>query len=341
MMGKFSMDALASCAFGVNSGSFTNKNSESEFVMHAKKIFEFGDPWGMVQIVVAKFTPKVVKQFFSKLGWKKFATVTNLESQAFFQNVVEASIKQRKASKTRRNDLVDLMIDATEGKLDVTEDDHYANDQYEQDSKLVGHIRNTKCINYDHIVSAAGALLFAGYDTTATTMSYILYELVVNQDCQETLFEEVENAKMKGLSYDTIQALPYLDAVIHETLRRHPVVAELDRPCTKEYKIPNTSLVLKKGDLIGINNIGICLDPDIFPNPEEWNPENFTKENCANRNPYSFLAFSLGPRNCIAMRFAMFEMKVCILHLVSEFKFLPTPKTNKNVEVDPKHILGL
>ena len=89
-----------------------------------------------------------------------------------------------------------------------------------------------------------------------------------------------------------------------------------------------------------MNAIGIMSDPDIYPNPEEWNPENFSKENRAERNPYSFTAFSLGPRNCLAMRFAMFEMKVAISHIVSNFKLVPTNKTNRNVRIDPKSFLG-
>ena len=94
-------------------------------------------------------------------------------------------------------------------------------------------------------------LLLAGYDTTGTTMSYILYELALNQDCQETLFEEINTAKnSNNPEYDTLQSLPYLDMVIHETLRKHPVVATIERVCSKDYKLPNTNLVLKKGDFI-------------------------------------------------------------------------------------------
>ena len=340
-MGKFSMDALASCAFGVDSGTFTNPNSESEFVKHAKILFDFGAPWAMFQLIVSLFTPKLVKQFLSRIGLKNIGTVPGLKSHAFLQSVIEASIKQRRESKTRRNDLVDLMIDALEGTLDVTEDEAGVNDQYEKDSKLIGHVKKTKDLNLENVISTATVMLMAGYDTTATTMSYILYELALNQGCQETLFEEIENAKSGGgLSYDTIQSLPYLEAVIHETLRFHPVISALERPCTKEYKMPDTNLVIRKGDIVRVNNIGICFDPDVFPNPEEWNPDNFTKENRANRNPYSFMAFSLGPRNCLAMRFAMFEMKVCISHLVSKFKILSTAKTCKNVRVDPRNFLG-
>ena len=339
-MGKFSMDALASCAFGVDSGSFTDKNSE--FVKHAQKLFEFGDPIVITRSIMALFTPTKVKQFFAKLGFVSLFAWPNLQHSKFFIQVVEATIKQRIESKTKRNDLIDMMMDALEGRLDVTEENDHANDQYEQDAKLIGHSKKTKDLDYEHVISTAMILLIAGYDSTGTTMSYILYELAINQDYQDILFEEIENAKKGGskLSYETIQSLPYLDAVIHETLRRHPVIAALERPCTKDYKMPNTNLAIKKGDLIRVNNIGICFDPDIFPNPEEWNPDNFSKESRAGRNPYSFMAFSLGPRNCLAMRFALFEMKVCISDLVSKFRFVPCEKTCKNVQWDPKLILG-
>ena len=159
--------------------------------------------------------------------------------------------------------------------------------------------------------------------------------------CRGSCVIKCKNARKSDcLSYDTVQSLPYLDAVVHETMRRHSVISALERPCTKDYKLPNTDLVIKKGELIRMSNMGIFSDPDIFPNPQEWNPDNFSKENRASRSPYSFVAFSLGPRNCLAMRFALFEMKVAISYMVSKFRILPTAKTTKNVEVDPRHILG-
>ena len=318
LMGKFSMDAIASCAFGVDSGSFKNRTSETEFVRVAKMFFEsFLGPKSEIQKVIASCTPAWIKQYISKSGFKNFATWPNVKEFAFFQSVVESSIIHRIQSDVKRNDLVDLMIDATVQKT------------------------NKKNIDYDDVISTASVLLMAGYDTTGTTMSYILYELALNQDYQETLFEEIDSAKKTShLDYDTLQSLPYLDAVIYETLRRHPVVATIERVCSKDYKLPNTNLVLKKGDLIRLNNIGISSDPDVFPNPEQWNPENFSKENRSKRSPYSFMGFSLGPRNCLALRFAMFEMKVAVSYFVSKFRILPSDKTSRNVKVDPNSLLG-
>ena len=135
LMGKFSMDALASCAFGVDSGSFSHKHSDSEFVRQAKIVFDFGSLKFFISILVSIFTPKIVKQFFHALGFNRFATWSNLDANIFFQRVVEASIKQRKESKTRRNDLVDLMIDATEGTLDGTEDSETTDNEKEHPDK--------------------------------------------------------------------------------------------------------------------------------------------------------------------------------------------------------------
>ena len=116
LMGKFSLDALASCAFGVDSESFSN-GDDSVFQKQVKKIFDFGTVQ-IIQTIVAMITARPIKKLFHAFGFKNFATVANLDAFVFFQNVVEASIKQRKESKVRRNDLVDLMIDALEGKLD-------------------------------------------------------------------------------------------------------------------------------------------------------------------------------------------------------------------------------
>ena len=98
LMGKFSMAALASCAFGVDSGSFTNKEKPSEFVENARKIFEVGDFWSLISRTIAMVTPKCVKKLFSDFGFKNTPPIPSLNEQIFFQNVVEATIRQRKES---------------------------------------------------------------------------------------------------------------------------------------------------------------------------------------------------------------------------------------------------
>ena len=327
LAGKFSLDGLASCAFGVETGSFDEK--ESEFLRHGKNVFKFS---GIVILksILSGVIPTLIKKAATKLGCGDiFKYPFASEHSQFLMQVVEESFKLRKESKTKRNDLLDLMIEAVEGSLDDKEDDDiHGNDQFEKDAKIVGSIKKKK-LSYDDVIATAILLLAAGYDTTGSALSWILYDLAMNQNCQDTLYEEItESGKdMKHVSYETLQTLPYLDAVIHESLRLHPPIPGLERVCTKDYPIPNSNVVLRKGDLVGMATAGICLDPEVYPNPLEYIPDRFLKENSSKRNPYAFSIFSLGPRNCIGMRFSMYEMKCCISNLVAKFRLMPCDKT--------------
>ena len=340
--GKFSLDGLASCAFGVETGSFDGK--ESEFLYHGKNVFKF-DGMKFLKIVLGSMTPNFVKKVMTNLGIGNavrypFAN----EHSKFLMHVIEASFKQRKESKSKRNDLLDMMMEAIEGNLEDSEADNmHSTDQFEKDSKIMGTIKK-KDVSYDDVLATAILLLAAGYDTTGTSMSWIFYDLAMNQNIQENLYDEIIEAgpDANELSYETLQALPYLDAVIHESLRRHVPVAFLERLCTKDFQIPNSKIVIRKGDFVRLNNIGIMMDPEIYPNPLDYNPDRFMKEYASDRNPYSFLPFSLGPRNCIGMRFAMYEMKCCISNLVSKFRFVPCEKTVKyeDLEFDKSEVFG-
>ena len=334
LAGKFSLDGMASCAFGVETGSF--ESTESAFLFHSKNIFKF-KTWTFPKLITSNLIPTFIKKAAAALG------ITNAfnypfanEHSKFLMNVVESGFKQRKESHTKRNDILDMMIEAVEGNLEHAEEDNmHAADQFENDAKIVGHVKK-KNLSYDDVLATAIVLLAAGYDTTANALSWIMYDLAMNPSCQDTLYEEISEAgkDVNKLSYDTLQTLPYLDAVIHESLRRHPPLAILERVCTKDYLVPDSNVIIRTGDLVQACNIGICLDPDVYPNPLQYNPENFLKGNTSDRNPYSFLIFSLGPRNCIGMRFSMYEMKICMSNLVSNFRFLPCEKTTKYEDLE-------
>ena len=294
---------------------------------------------------LSTLSPNLIRKLAVSVGLEEpFTFPFANDHSKFLMHVIDQSFKLRKGSSSKRNDLLDLMIEAVEGHLENTEEhDLHASDQFEKDAKLIGHVKK-KNLSYDDVVSTAMLLLSAGYETTGTALSWILYDLAMNPNCQDTLYDEIRDAgnDASKLSYETLQTLPYLDAVIHESLRRHTPISWLERVCTKDYKVPASNIIIRKGDIVRASNAGVCLDPNIFPNPLDYNPENFLKEYSSNRNPYSFLNFSLGPRNCIGMRFSMFEMKVCISSLVSKFDFFPCEKTTKyeNLDYDPTDVFG-
>ena len=82
------------------------------------------------------------------------------------------------------------------------------------------------------------------------------------------------------------------------------------------------------------------MDERYYPNPEQFNPENFSKEARQARSPYTFIGFGQGPRGCIGMRFAMLEAKVALMGVLSSYTFLPSNKNPEVLKLDPSSQLG-
>ena len=277
-MGKFSLDTLASCAFGVDGQSFEDK--ESVFVNNAARIFQ-NSKMDQFKIFGAMLLPGMAT-VMRLMGMNTFKPKETM----FFANIIRKTIQQRKASKERKDDLVDMMLDAMEGLKE--EDQEETEDQYEADMKLA-HKANGKNLDEMSFIGTAMVFLVAGYDTTGMTLSWICYELAKNPDLQRRLQEEVdaayEAAGGETPDYTDIQGFTFLDQLIHESLRLHTPIA-LQRVVTSpEYTLPGTHTKMKKGSMVFVNSPGIHSDPKYYPNPTVFNPDNFSKEAKASRSP--------------------------------------------------------
>jgi cytochrome P450 family 6 len=125
------------------------------------------------------------------------------------------------------------------------------------------------------------------------------YELALNQDIQERLRDEINEVLERHngeVTYDAIMEMKYLDMVFNETMRRWPSVDNQFRKCDKDFKIPNTDLVIEAGSMIMIPAIGLHLDERFWDEPEKFDPERFNEENVKKIVPFSYIPFSEGPR---------------------------------------------
>ena len=103
----------------------------------------------------------------------------------------------------------------------------------------------------------------------------------------------------------------YLFYLFSETLRMHPSVTLLNRVCINDWKIPNSDVYIPKGTGIVISVSGIQRNPQIYPDPDKFDPMRFSKENIEKRHPYAFLTFGEGPRICIGNSyFVYFAFKI-------------------------------
>ena len=93
---------------------------------------------------------------------------------------------------------------------------------------------------------------------------------------------------------------------LKETLRKYPPVPLLLRKCVKEYRVPDSNVVIEKGTPIIISVLGLHMDPKYYPEPEKFDPERFTDEEKIKRHKYTYLPFGEGLHQCLGKIFHHF-----------------------------------
>ncbi|GLH05336.1 Cytochrome P450 4C1, partial [Gryllus bimaculatus] len=171
--------------------------------------------------------------------------------------------------------------------------------------------------------------MFEGHDTTAAAISFTAFLLSRHPAVQEQILEELEtifdSSKPLEPSIQELSELKYLEMVIKESLRIYPPVCVVARQINSDLPLESSTLTIPAGTTLFLNFYLLHRDPEVFPDYESFDPERFTPEQTVRRNPFSYLPFSAGSRNCIGQRFAMLELKSIMAKLVWNFRILPDP----------------
>ncbi|XP_070318712.1 cytochrome P450 4F3-like isoform X1 [Odocoileus virginianus] len=183
-----------------------------------------------------------------------------------------------------------------------------------------------KGLSDEDIRAEADTFMFEGHDTTASGLSWVLYNLAKHPEYQERCRQEVrellKDRESKEIEWDDLAQLPFLTMCIKESLRLHPPVIVISRCCTQDIMLPD-GRVIPKGVICLISIFGTHHNPSVWPDPEVYDPFRFEPENIKGRSPLAFIPFSAGPRNCIGQTFAMTEMKVVLALTLLRFRVLP------------------
>ena len=261
----------------------------------------------------------------------------------FFINTSKHLINERRTNKNYSyDDMLQLMVKAEFNEKQTIEkedlfDNRHVNlgaEEIENEQKILSQIIGSKYLSEDEIIAQSVVFLLAGYETTASTLTYCLYELSMNEDIQERLYEEISEAHQvdPNLGHNTVMKLKYLDAVLSETLRKYSPALILNRECSEDYYIEELNLTMEKNTSISIPVYPIHHSEEYYKDPEKFDPERFMPENLDKIIPYTYLPFGGGPRNCIGMRFALSEAKLGLSQMVMRFKFFKTNKTSDNLK---------
>lgn len=112
--------------------------------------------------------------------------------------------------------------------------------------------------------------------------------------------------------------------------------------CVQDYRIPNTNNIIEKGMPILIPAVALQRDERYYSNAQEFDPDRFNDESPAGKNQLKrpYLPFGDGPRNCIAARLGIMQVKVGLVQMLQKFKFdLQSELESQKLEFDPKVFL--
>jgi len=177
-------------------------------------------------------------------------------------------------------------------------------------------------LSHEDIREEISTFMFAGHDTTAASMSWFLYCMADNPQCQERVFDEMKDifgASNRQCSFEDLSQMKYLEYCIKESLRLYSSGALYERKINRDIQLGD--YLIPAGCNLNIMAYGLHRNPRIYPNPLVYDPERFYPDQSAERHPYAFIPFSAGPRNCIGQRFAMIEQKTILSTLIRRYRF--------------------
>uniref|UniRef100_A0AC34RBZ9 Cytochrome P450 n=1 Tax=Panagrolaimus sp. JU765 TaxID=591449 RepID=A0AC34RBZ9_9BILA len=313
---KLTFNVIGRTVFSGDFNAFSSQN-DVPFLANAKKVF--GGTLMSPAIIISFFFPFCCGIYEILTG----KCVIRNEVNDYFLETLSGIVEQRVSdpdARKKNKDAVQLLLNAIE--------DHPENVQLDQDlvSEVVQNSVANQKVSKMEIMAQMLIFLAAGSETTASTLHFVTYILSLKPEIQEKVrseaFQVLGQDLSKEVTMEDLNKLKYMDQVILETLRMYSPGARLNRSCNKRTVV--NGIVFEPGSSFSVSPIAIHYCADYYEDPHVFDPERFTPENRKARHPMAFLAFGGGPRICIGMRFAEFEMKAAMAFLVRKYQFLPS-----------------
>ncbi|TGZ85200.1 cytochrome P450 [Ascodesmis nigricans] len=187
----------------------------------------------------------------------------------------------------------------------------------------------------NELSSNAQVLLLAGTITISTTISMALYELSRNKDLQTRLYQELletfPNSPYDEITVNVVKRLPYLNAVINETLRLHPPT-----PNGTQYIVPDDGRTIDGSWLPGGTVMRTCpfaiqRDERYFSQAEAFFPERWTTRPELIKDRNAFIPFATGPYVCVGKNLALQEIRLALANIIRVYRVSLGPSFNNKV----------
>jgi cytochrome P450 len=209
-------------------------------------------------------------------------------ASAVLDDLIYGIIEQRRAQTTAYNDLLDMLLNASDDS---------------------GNLMSDQQIR-DEIIT----IFTAGHETTANLLTWTLYLLARHPDVLAKLRQELDNLQGNIPTAEDLQQLVYTKAVLNESMRLRPPVGIMMRRISKDTELDG--YLLKQGRLVIFSIYNIHHHPDFWQQPEQFDPERFLS---AESRRFSFMPFGTGERICIGNHFALLESQLLLSMIIQHF----------------------
>ena len=232
------------------------------------------------------------------------------DSRAALDRIVYAEITERRRNPdSNRRDILSLLLDARD--------------------------ENGSGLDDEEIRDQVMTLMFAGHDTSTSTLSFLLYELARHPDVVARLQEEQDRVLAGGTPTveELIREMPYLDMVLDETLRLYPPAWIGPRRAIRDFEFAGSHV--PAGAHVNYCSWASHRIPEVFPEPEAFIPERFTRERKTALPQGAYVPFGGGPRICIGKRFGQMEVKLVATMLLQRLRLENLPGRTMTIRQMP------
>ncbi|XP_056896985.1 cytochrome P450 3A27-like [Takifugu flavidus] len=250
----------------------------------------------------------VIFPFLTPLMDKMNITVNSSETLQFFISVIKKIKEERKNKPKDRVDFMQLMLNAQ------------APDGSNKDCDSAG-------LSDEEIMVQALIFALVGNGNMAYLVAFTAYNLAVHPQTQTRLQAEIDRT-FPGkcpITYEELLQMKYLDMVVTETSRLYPLGNRIERVAKSTVEV--SGVIIPEGVVVAVPIYTLHRDPTVWPDPDSFKPERFSKDNRDNIDPYGLLTFGAGPRSCTGTRMSMLVVKLTLVEILQHFSFVACKET--------------